>query len=228
MMTNRGTKLIVALGMFLVMAVPIRDAHAAGLYVRDGVSAMIREFPYDNSRVMAMAQANDYLEIFEGRGEWLRIKTPKGEEGWIQNRFLTKTMPKKLVIDQLNEKIKALTDENTALQEENAQLQRDSRERNYKMSGFSKELEDSRKQYDTLRQESSHYLDLKNRYDTLQAQFKESADRMDQLKRENSRMKTSERLIFTLVGGGFIIIGLVIGTLLQFFRVKPQKGGYKF
>lgn len=227
-MMNRGTKLFVLLGMLLIAAMPVRDAHAAGLYVRDGVSAVIREFPYDNSRVMAMAQANDYLEIFEGRGEWLKIKTPKGEEGWIQSRFLTKTMPKKLVIDQLNEKIKALTEENTALQEENAQLQRDTRERSYKMSGFSKELEDARKQYDTLKQESSRYLELKSRYDSLQAQMKESVDKMDLLKRENSRLKTSERLIFTLVGGGFIIIGLVIGTLLQFFRGKPNKGGYKF
>jgi len=227
-MTNRGTKLVVALGMLFVIAVPIRGAHAAGLYVRDGVSAAIREFPYDNSKVTAMAQANDYLEIFEGRGEWLKVKTPKGEEGWIQNRFLTRTMPKKLVIDQLNEKIKALTEENTALQEENAQLQRDSRERNYKMSGFSKDLEDARRQYDTLKQESSRYLELKGRYDTLQAQFRESADKMDQLKRENGRLKTSERLIFTLVGGGFIIIGLVIGTLLQFLRGKPKKAGYKF
>jgi hypothetical protein len=30
------------------------------------------------------------------------------------------------------------------------------------------------------------------------------------------------------VGGGFIIIGLVIGALLQLTKAKPKKGGYKF
>ena len=38
----------------------------------------------------------------------------------------------------------------------------------------------------------------------------------------------AERLIFTLIGGGFIGIGLVIGVALQTFRGRPKKAGYKF
>lgn len=226
-MMNKETMIIAVSAWLLFMAVPMQILYAAGLYVREGSSAAVREAPYSNAKIIGMAESNDYLEIFETQGEWSRIKTPKADEGWVQNRILTKQMPRVLIINQLNEKIKALTQENMTLQEENTQFQRDNRERTFKMSGASREIEDIKQQYENLKLESSQYLDLKNRYTTLQKQFKETSDTMDKLTRENSRLKTSERLIFTLLGGGFIIIGLVIGSLLQMFRGKPKKGGYK-
>jgi SH3 domain protein len=227
-MMMKAAKTAIVLACLLFIMAPLQRASAAGLYVRDGASVPVRESPYENSRITGMATQNDYLEIFEGRGDWLRIKTPKGEDGWVQSRYLTKQMPKTLIVDQLNEKIKSLTEENLTLQEENTQLQKENRERSYKISGASKELEDSKKQYETLKTESSQYLDLKSRYLALQAQYRDVSQKLDQSTKENNRMKTSERLIFTLVGGGFIVIGLVIGTLLQFMRTKPKKGGYKF
>jgi SH3 domain protein len=226
-MMNRATMIITVSAWLLFMAVPLQMLHAAGLYVREGSNAAVREEPYGNSKMIGVAEVNDYLEIFETQGDWSRIKTPKGDEGWVLTRLLTKQLPRVLVINQLNEKVKALTQENMKLQEENAQYQRDNRERTFKMSGASREIEDIRKQYENLKLESTQYLDLKTRYATLDKQFKETSETMDKLSRENTRLKTSERLIFTLLGGGFIIIGLVIGSLLQLFRGKPKKGGYK-
>jgi len=214
--------------LILLSAAIFNYAEAAGMYVREGSRSAVREAPMDGSRILGMAESNDYLEIFEVRGDWSRIKTPGAVEGWVQNRFLSRQMPKSLIIDQLNEKVKALTDENQVLQEENTQLKKENRERSFKMSGVSKEVEDIRKKYDTLEQESSHYLDLKKRYEELQIKSKEAGEKMEGLTRENSRLKTSERLIFTLIGGGFIIIGLVIGTLAQYVRTGQKKGGYKF
>lgn len=227
-MRDRGMRTGFAFALLLFMAAPVTGVNAAGMYVRDWISAAVREAPHENAKIVGGAETNDYLEIFEGRTDWSKVKTPKGIEGWVQNRYLTRQTPKALIIDQLNEKIKSLTDQNLTLKEENSQLQRESRDRNYRMSGFSREIEDAKKQYETLKLESNDYLTLKKNYDDLQAQHKATSEKMALLARENSRMKTSERLIFTLVGGGFIIIGLVIGTLLQFFRAKPKKGGYKF
>jgi SH3 domain protein len=227
-MMSKAAKTAMVAACLLFVMTPLQNAFSAGLYVREGASIPVREAPYENSRITGMGTQGDYLEIFEGRGDWLRIKTPKGEEGWVQSRYLTKQMPKTLVMDQLNEKIKSLTEENLTLQEENTQLQKENRERSYKISGASKEIDDARKQYETLKQESSQYLDLKSRYLALQGQYREASEKLDQTTRENNRLKTSERLIFTLVGGSFIVIGLVIGTLLQFMRTKPKKGGYKF
>jgi hypothetical protein len=45
---------------------------------------------------------------------------------------------------------------------------------------------------------------------------------------ENNRLKTSERLIFTFIGGIFIISGILIGLFVQMVRARPKKPGYKF
>lgn len=227
-MMNTAAKGVVFLSCLFFFLSPLHSAFGAGLYVKDGANVPVREAPLENGKITGLAMQNDYLEVFEGRGQWLRIKTPKGEEGWVPARYLTRQMPKTLIVDQLNEKIKSLTEENLTLQEENAQLQKENRERTYRISGASKELEDAQKQYETLKQESSQYLDLKNRYLALQRQYQEASTQLEQKTRENNRLKTSERLIFTLLGGSFIVIGLVIGSLLQFMRAKPKKGGYKF
>jgi SH3 domain protein len=227
-MMNKTAKAATLLACLLFLGAPLQHALAAGLYVREGASVPVREAPYENSRITGLASQSDYLEIFEGRGDWLRVKTPKGEEGWVPSRNLTRQMPKTLIVDQLNEKIKSLSQENLTLQEENSQLQKENRERSYRISGVSKEVEDARKQYETLKLESGQYLDLKNRYLTLQAQYKEVSLKLDQATRENNKLKTSDRIIFTLVGGAFIVMGIVVGTLLQIMRAKPKKGGYKF
>ncbi len=226
-MMNRGTTIIAVSALVLFIMLPVQILYAAGLYVRESSNAAVREAPYSNSKMIGVAESNDYLEIFETQADWSRIKTPKGDEGWVLNRLLTKQMPKVLVINQLNEKIKALTQENITLREENTQLQRDSRERTFKMSGASREIEDIKRQYENLKLESGQYLQLKDRYTELDKQYKAASDTLVKLTRENSKLKTSERLIFTLLGGGFIVIGLVIGSLLQMFRGKPKKGGYK-
>ncbi len=189
-MSRFGMKLVfMAVVVFSLVCAQV--LFAAGMYVREGARAAVREAPHEGARIVGMAGSSDYLEIFETQSDWSRIKTPQGEEGWVSNRFLTKQMPKELIIDQLGERIKSLTNENRALQEENTQLRKQTREHAYRISGQSKEVEDAKKQYDLLKQESSHYLDLKSKHEALQAEFKTSSERLDSLDRENRRLKTS-------------------------------------
>ncbi|HPR51911.1 MAG TPA: TIGR04211 family SH3 domain-containing protein [Deltaproteobacteria bacterium] len=208
--------------------VPFHQAQAKGLYVRDWITISVRTSPYETAKMTGLANTNDFLEVIEEREEWTKVRTPEGKEGWVQNRYLTKQTPKALLIDQLNEKVKSLSDDNQTLREENKQLQKEHRERNYKISSLTKEVDKVKKEYTDLETSSSEYLELKKNYDALQAEYTAHAQKMEALAKENSRLKTSDRLIFTLIGGGFIIIGLVIGVLLQLFRGRPKKAGYKF
>lgn len=215
--------------VFLAFALaPLVQAGAKGLYVRDWITISVRTAPYETSKIIGLANTNDYLESLEEQEEWTKVRTPEGKEGWVQNRYLTKQTPKALLIDQLNEKVKSLTENNQVLREENKQLQKDNRERTYKMSALTKDVENVKTDYDNLKTASAEYLDLKKGYEELQREFKAHSEKMGVLEKENSRLKTSERIIFTLVGGGFIILGLVIGVLLQIVRSRPKKAGYKF
>lgn len=215
--------------VYLVLAVvPLHQACAKALYVRDWITISVRTSPFETARIVGLSNTNDFLEVLEEKEEWTKVRTPEGKEGWVQNRYLTDQTPKALIIDQLNEKVKSLSGSNRTLREENKQLQKDNRERNYKASSLTKEVDKLKKDYEGLRSASSEYLELKENYEDILNENKAHAQKMAILAKENSRLKTSARLIFTLIGGGFIIIGLVIGVLLQLFRARPKKAGYKF
>jgi hypothetical protein len=58
--------------------------------------------------------------------------------------------------------------------------------------------------------------------------LKVRSERVDLLMKENTRLKTSERLLFTLIGGAFIALGIIVGLFLQAVRSHPKKPGYRF
>jgi hypothetical protein len=69
---------------------------------------------------------------------------------------------------------------------------------------------------------------LKGDYDKLMRESQEYSKKISIIDAENNRLKTSERLIFTFIGGIFIVLGIVIGLFVQMVRARPQKQGYKF
>ena len=222
-MKTRGTKAIAVLVWLVLTAAPLGGLYAAGMYVRDWITITIRSEPDDNAKIISVAKSNDYLEVLKEGGEWTRVRAADGKEGWVMNRYLTKQTPKTLMADQLKDKINALTKQVKKLTEENRKLQKEN-----KSLSSSEEIQALRHEYERLQQESGEYAQLKKRNEELEERFSKESSRIEHLTLENNRMKTSERLIFTLIGGGFIGIGLVIGVALPPFRGRPKKAGYKF
>ncbi len=203
------------------------DALARGLYVRDRVNIPLKRNANENSQVIGMASTNDYLEVKEEGGEWVKVTTPDGQEGWVPVRLLTTETPRALIIEQLNDKMKAYAENLKAVQDQNKALEKENRELKFQVGSLTSDVDKSKSDYVNLREASTTYLDLKADYDRLVAADKERVRKLDELSKEYSRLKTSERVKFSLVGGGFIMIGIILGGLMQTLRGKPKKSGYK-
>lgn len=214
----------VAVAVWLVlMAAPFCEAYAAGMYVRDWITITVKTEPKESAKIISVAKSNDYLEILNEGDEWSRVKAPDGSEGWVMSRYLTKQMPKTLMADRLKDQVKSLTEQVAALKKDNDRLLKENKSLN-----SSEEVQALRLEFERLQRESGEYAEMKKRSDELEARYTADAGAIERLTRENNRMKTSERLIFTLLGGGFIGVGLVIGMVLQVFRGRPKKAGYRF
>ncbi len=225
-MKQRTVAVLVAL--LALMLSPDAVVMAKGMYVRDWITISVRSGPYDDAKIIGMANTNDYLEIVDERDQWSKVRIPAGKDGWVQNRFLTDKTPKALIIDQLNEKVQSLSEDIRTQREENKQLSKENREQKFRISSLTKEIEGARKDYEDLQKASSSYMDLKTDYDTLKARDTQRSGDMELLLKENRRLKTSERMVFTLIGGGFIVLGLVLGIILQTLRSRPKKSGFRF
>jgi len=192
---------------------------AKGMYVRDWIVITLRSTPNESSEAVGMASTNDLVEVLEEGSGWTRIQTKDGKEGWVSSRFLSVQPPKTFFVKQLEEKIKAL-------QEENMRLQGLSSART--SGGVASPGSGQQGMVVPPEVAFSDCPGLKQGYDKL---FKDSQDcskKMISIAEENNRLKTSDRLIFTFIGGAFILGGIVIGLFVQMIRARPKKQGYRF
>lgn len=223
----RKAWIVVSILCFLGCMVIDSGVYAKGLYVRDRVNVPLKRAPGENSQVIGMASTNDYLTVKEESGEWIKVTTPDGQEGWVSARLLTTETPRALIIEQLNEKVRELSDTIKTLQEQNKTVEKENRDLKYNVGALSSDVGKSKEDYDKLREASTTYLELKADYDKLVNDDKAKSAKIEELAKENSRFKTSERAKFTFVGGGFILIGIILGGILQSLRSKPHRSGYK-
>lgn len=198
-MKMRGMHAVVVVVWLVLMAAPFLGAYAAGMYVRDWITITVRTEPNESAKIISVAKSNDYLEVIKEGEEWTRVKAPDGREGWVMSRYLTNQMPKTLMADRLKDQVKSLTEQVAQLKKENDRLLKEN-----KSLSSSEELQAMRLEYERLQRESGEYAEMKKRNDELEARYAADASEIERLTRENNRMKTSERLIFTLIGGGFI------------------------
>ena len=196
--------------------------HAKGMYVRDWIVITLRSAPNETSSSMGTASTNEHVEVLEEGKGWMRIQTKDGKEGWVAGRFLSAQPPKKLYLRQTEEKL-------TALQVENMRLRGLISGRT--SSGVASPGAAQPGQQGIVVPPEVAFSDcpkLKGDYDKLMRESQEYSKKLSIIDAENNRLKTSERLIFTFIGGIFIILGILIGLFVQMVRARPKKQGYKF
>jgi uncharacterized protein YgiM (DUF1202 family) len=79
-------------------------------YVSDVLKINIKdrlEKPYE---VVTTVQSDDAVRILEENGDYLKIETADGKQGWIAKHYLKSGYPKNLLIKQLNQEIADLKD----------------------------------------------------------------------------------------------------------------------
>ncbi len=193
--------------------------HAKSMYVRDWIVITLRSAPDETSLAMGTASTNEQVEVLEEGKGWMRIQTKDGKEGWVAGRFLSTQPPKTLYVKQLEDKFNALQIENMRLRGLIA---------SHTSGGASSPGARAPGIVVPPEVAFAESPRLKQDYDKLLQDSRECSKKISIIDAENIRLKTSEKLIFTFIGGLFIFFGIVIGLFVQIVRARPKKPGYKF
>jgi SH3 domain protein len=204
-----------------LLVIPVMSLNAKTVYVRNWIVISLRAEPDETSESIATANTNDSLIALEQGDGWTMVQTPKGKKGWVQTRYLTTQPPATVSTQQCEEQIKALREENTRLQG----LISSSKQGTISPVPQAGQTSAAAPAVSTFPSDCST---IQKEYDKLQKDHKALVEKFNAVTEENDRLKTSERLTFTVIGGVFIIFGIIIGLLLQLVRSHPKKGGLKF
>ncbi len=108
-------KLPVQILLLLVFLAPAVGAEPA--YVSDQIEVMVRRGQATGFAILDRVRGGEAVEILARENGYAQIRTPRGVEGWVVERYLMDRAPAATRVQQLQEQMEALRAEKQALDE---------------------------------------------------------------------------------------------------------------
>ncbi len=106
-----------ALLIGLLLMVGSAPILAETVYVSDTLRVGVRDEPGGDTPARSIVVSGMELEVLESQGDFLRIRTRAGEEGWVNGAYTTRQVPARLRVDQMEETIEELEAEKAELED---------------------------------------------------------------------------------------------------------------
>ncbi len=187
-------------------------------YVSDMLLLSFRQGPGNTQAVIKTLKSNTPVTILEEKNGFYKVELQSGEIGWIDKKFVVFEPPKTLIIDQLQQKNKALENKISQLESTHQTLKETikSLEADLKKSadkpGSPPLRMDPPKNVQELMKKNTHLQKENSRLSAHLAQLEES--HKDQFKRDMIK--------WFLAGVGVLLLGWIIGQNIS--SKKRQSG----
>jgi SH3 domain protein len=169
------------------------------------------------------------MEVLEEEGDYLRVRTSDGEEGWVLKQYITTEIPKASVIsglrheiDRLKATVDELKDKRDSLQaelnaagqshsEEVRELEKTASASSDEASRTARELEKLKHKYETFLEESKDVVTLSEERNRLQEENDRLLGVEEHLTQENERLRRTGMIKWFLAGAGVFFVGWIVG-----------------
>lgn len=202
--------------------------HGEERYIVDTITVSLREGPGPQYKVIKTLQTGQSFEVLEAQNEFVRVRTPEGQEGWLQERFTNSRPPDKLLIKDLNDKIGLLTAQNEQLAARLAGQQipppldsqpgekspgQTSSEESAEVKRLQTELAETTRQFKQLEAASADVLQVMEENDRLKTEVSSMQNSITQLQQANSKLADRQKIYWFIAGSGVFLLGWLIGKL---------------
>lgn len=211
-------------------------------YVSDMLLLTVREGPGNNFKVLKTLRSSDAVEIIGKQDNYYKIKTSDGIIGWVEQQYITNTVPKILINAALKQKIaildkksKTLSDHNLLLKEKiknmekdfkiknteiNSSLQKIINEKNKIKSEFDKEKD---KYNSLLKNTGGGSLKIIGKNKVLKQKNDVLSKKIEELTKNGEDCLKTGMIKWFLAGAGVLLAGWLIGHSIR--RNKRSSGG---
>jgi len=187
-------------------------------YVIDNLKITFRSGPSLENKVIRMLSSGRRLEVLESEGDWSRVQitdeSGNPAEGWVMTRYVMDRQPWKDKAETLDKKIGELGEKLAALDRERQVALAQKKDLAERLQKAEASLDDLKTKYEDLKQGAAGYLELKSRYVKMQSSVEKNEKRVDDLSRENEKLRSSERNKWFGTGALVLLSGLLIGGIM--------------
>ena len=224
-------KLIIFLLMLFSFTLSVGIVCAKTQYVSDKLIITLREGKGSEYKIINMLKTGTPLEIIEEGDLYLKVRTERGDEGWVLKQYVTEETPKPEIIAglekkiaRLNTKIEQYKKDKESLQDElkttRSDYNKEIRDLKQNVSASkgkagqtARELKKITENYNALVMDSKDVVHLVKERDILKASNSELQTKTEQLQEENDKLKRSEMIWMFVAGGGVFFVGWIIGKI---------------
>ena len=190
--------------VFIFLFINTSFVFSKTVYISNVREITIRTGPDVKHKIITRIKSGSAIEMIKRNGDWARVKTSKGEKGWMLARFITDKAPDIFKFDKLKKKNKELSIILEKIKEENN-----------KLIGIKEELEIIKKSYHNLKKESGDFLAIEKKHKKAQNKLLEQKKHIEFFENNSDDKKN----IFFLSGAGVFIAGVFLGII---FRKKKK------
>ena len=196
--------------------------YAETMYVKDVLRLPLRTGHSTEYKIIAVIESGLQVEVLQVKEEWTQVRLPSEKEGWVQSRYLTHEPTAQLKLEQLEIKHKNLTAQAASLLEENTKLKGEKRKLGAELAENQNALNQIGKDFESLKEESAEFLELKSKYDATAAVLAEKSNRLETLEKDLATLTFFYYFKWFLGGSAVLFVGFMIGLSAKRQRRRPS------
>lgn len=214
---------ILCLQTFFVQQVA---AQANQRWVSDQFEVTMRTGKDNRKAIVRMLASGARLELLEEDLEsgYSLVRTQRGTEGWVLNRYLMKAPSARIQLPDLEARLKksqesraTLEREIRGLRAERTELQRETGKQEASVANLQQEL-------DEVRRLSSSVIEVNGQNKQLRGRLIENEQTLDELVAENRRLASRSNREWFVIGALVVIFGILLGLILPRIRWRKKSG----
>ncbi len=213
--------LSVLFGVCLLAKSPL--AYSQTRYVTDNMMISMRSGPGNEFRIInSRIKTGTQLTLIDSpQGDWSKVKTVNGSEGWIRKQYIQTQPVAKILLEQAQSQRTAAEQKATELEQQFAVLQ----QQHADLLGASENTKSAHTQlnteYQNLKILSEDAVNLSQRYQSLLAEHEILMTKHDALTAENDRLRSDQTISHGLYAIALLLGGMLLAILLPL--LKPQR-----
>ena len=213
--------------LLLLLLTAAGAASAETRYVSDLLVITVRSAKGNNYETLETLITATPVEILEEDKTYVKVRTPKGNEGYILKQYITKELPKATQIKQLQGEITALQNKLDQQQQQYQGTLSEADEKETTINDLQSRLEQTKNElqsvsadYAQLQENAENVVNMTSENESLIEQNKLLNSELTVLREENQNFHRTNMIQWFLAGAGVFFGGWLIGKISR----KKQRG----
>lgn len=192
-------------------------------YISDELYVPLRSGAGNQYRIVRNAlPSGTPLTLLEEDGEWARVRTQNGTEGWMPNQYLQAEPIAATLLEQARARIATLTNRQENLGAQTSELEQQNSALTNQVGTLQAENTRLSSELEELKRLSASTVELNRRHQTLLEEHQILQTQLDVAKAENERLASESRQTWFLYGAIAVGLGVILTLIAQSLKARRR------